>query len=470
MSASVAQIRGARLEGISPSKLGEISLIVGIALAVLNFGGTEPVSFAVVEVFLIGVAAIFLAHPGRKELPLSREALLVPSLLLAVVLLQMCPLPVSMLRPTAAEGEGARFIPLTIEPFATRVHFLVLLACIIGFFLAQIAAQDPVRKRRLIVAIVTLGVFEGFYGLIQYLAGWQVIFGYVKKYDLEEATGTYINRNHYAGFLEMVFPFALVFALREFWKLQKKTAQSLPNLKRLAVWSDVHKFVTWLAIAISLFVALIYSRSRMGIIAALLSMIVIFALAWFSRSEGTAGIFVCAVFLALSVGLIVWIGAGSIVERFRGVAQEYVSRDYSRVSIWPNAVEVMRRHPWLGTGLGTFPIAYTTVQTNFLGEFVNHAHNDYLELASDLGIPAALGLISSFIWLLARAVRTSRAAIESLDRFLALGCAGSLVAILLHSLVDFNLYIPANSLLFASILGLTASLQSERVSSASRTA
>ena len=471
MSASVAQISWARrLEGIAPFKLAEVSLIAGVAFAVLNFGGTEPASFAVVEIFLIGIAVIFLARPARAELRLSPRTLLVPGLLLAVVLLQICPLPVSRLQAAAVEilpGAAVRFRSLTIEPFATRTHFLILLTCIIGFFLACIVGEDPPRRRRVIVAIVTIGVFEAFYGLTQYLTGSQTIFGYVKKYDLEEATGTYINRNHYAGFLEMVFPFALAFALREFWKLQRKSAQSLPNVKRMAVPSGVPKFVAWLAIAIVLFVGLICSRSRMGIIAAFLSILVIFALAWLSRFQGKAGILLCAVFLGLSVGLIVWIGAGSVVERFQVVNQEYASRDYSRVSIWRNTLELISQHPWLGTGLGTFPIAYTSVQSNFLGEFVNHAHNDYLELASDLGIPAALALISCFMWFLARAIRTSRAAIDSLDRFLALGCAGSLVAILLHGLADFNLYIPANALLFASILGLTASLQPRRMGSAS---
>jgi hypothetical protein len=52
-------------------------------------------------------------------------------------------------------------------------------------------------------------LFEAFYGLIQYLTDWQQIFTYVKKFDLEEATGTYINRNHYAGLLEMILPFSL---------------------------------------------------------------------------------------------------------------------------------------------------------------------------------------------------------------------------------------------------------------------
>jgi O-antigen ligase len=162
----------------------------------------------------------------------------------------------------------------------------------------------------------------------------------------------------------------------------------------------------------------------------------------------------------LSVGVFAWIGAASLVERFQDAGKEYASGDRTRLSIWRGTVALIGEHPWLGTGFGTFPIAYTAVQNTFLDQFVNHAHNDYLEIASDLGIPAAVGLTVSLGWILMRAVRAFRDASRNIDRFFALGCVGSIVAILLHSLVDFNLYIPANALIFASILGLAMSFKS----------
>jgi len=130
--------------------------------------------------------------------------------------------------------------------------------------------------------------------------------------------------------------------------------------------------------------------------------------------------------------------------------------------MWRDALPLIKRHPWLGTGLGTFPIAYTSGQTAFLGQFVNHAHNDYLELAADLGIPAALILFASILFILARAIRSFLSGERDFDRIVALGCVGSIVAILLHSFADFNLYIPANALLFSAILGLAVSVRVPR--------
>jgi O-antigen ligase len=124
------------------------------------------------------------------------------------------------------------------------------------------------------------------------------------------------------------------------------------------------------------------------------------------------------------------------------------------VSIWRDDLRLIRQHPWLGTGLGTFPVAFTAVQTTFLGEFVNHAHNDYLELAGDLGVPAALALIAGIFFVFVRAVRTFLFGEGNFERIVALGCAGSITAMLLHAMADFNLYIPGNALVFSIILGL----------------
>jgi len=293
-------------------------------------------------------------------------------------------------------------------------------------------------------------MFEAFYGLVQYLTGWQQIFGYVKRYDLQEATGTYINRNHYAGLLEMLFPLSLALAFYELWKLHTKKRTEESNFHRIAIW---------LSIAVVLFAGLVYSRSRMGIAAASISVLVMLTLAWTSKAYGRIALVVCAAFLVLSIGIIAWIGAASVVERFQDAGQEYAAEDHTRVSIWRGTLRLIGEHPWFGTGFGTFPIAYTVVQTTFLDKFVNHAHNDYLELASDLGIPAAFGITAPIVWILVRTARAFRDTGRNMDKFFALGCVGSIVAILLHSLSDFNLYIPANALVFASILGLAMSLK-----------
>jgi O-antigen ligase len=162
--------------------------------------------------------------------------------------------------------------------------------------------------------------------------------------------------------------------------------------------------------------------------------------------------------MACGIILVVWMGAGPAVGRFGMISEEYTSVDESRWSLWKDTARLIGGHPLLGSGLGTFPVAFTRVQSTFLGQFVNHAHNDYLELASDLGIPTAALFFGSTGALLVRVARKSASSEVSFERAMALGCLGSIAAILLHSLTDFNLYIPANALVFSLILGLAASI------------
>ena len=436
--------------------LVQVSLTLGLALAVLAFGGTETIAFAIVQLLLFGAAAIFVAGaPESAFRPTARSAV-VPAVLTGVVLLQLCPLPVSWLHRFAgheASLDGVRTGYFSFEPYATRTHFLILLACFVAFYFAQIVSQNRRRKQFFIASLVALGVFEAFYGLIQYLTDWQQIFTYVKKFDLEEATGTYINRNHYAGFLEMILPFSLALVLYEYAKLRENHDAGM-SFRRLIARSGLQKLVLSLCVSVILCAAIGFSRSRMGILAALSSVVVIFALVTISKFHGRASSLLAAMFIVLSIGLAVWIGPGPIVSRFQDVGNEYSLGGPSRVSIWRDALPLIQHHPWLGTGLGTFPVAYTSGQTAFLAQFVNHAHNDYLELAADFGIPTAFILFATVFLILARAVRTFLLSGRDFEKVIALGCVGSIVAILLHSFADFNLYIPANALLFSAILGL----------------
>ena len=437
----------------------DILLILGITLAVLAFGGTEPASFAIVEVLLFGTAALNIACGRWGSRRIFPACFLVSGGLVAIVLAQLCPLPVGWVG-RAADSSGARYSPLTIESYSTRSDLLILLTCLIVFFLAQIVAQDRKRMRRLAQFFIILGVFEAFYGLVQYLTGWQRIFLYIKKYDLEEATGTYINRNHYAGLLEMALPFSLALVWYEFRKLRRGHDESATSLRGLVVsQSGLPKLTLYLFIAVLLFTALLFSRSRMGILAASASMLVIFFLISVSGRHVKAGLILSTAFAILAGSVAIWIGPGPIAERFENVSQEYSQYDRSRVSIWRGTCLLIEEHPLLGTGLGTFPIAYTKVQSTFLGEFVNHAHNDYLEFTSDLGLPMALILFASLIYVLVRAARSFVSAEKSLERAIALGCVGSMVAIFLHSLTDFNLHIPGNALLFSLILGLSLAVR-----------
>jgi O-antigen ligase len=447
-------------------KIAEASLIFCVTAAVLAFGGTEPISFAVVEIVLLGAVLAVLVGSKDLEWAGSLRSAAVAATLIGLAIFQVVPLPgglLRLLRPdnaawstTSPDGDHPSLSTLSIAPYNTRIHLVLLVCCASGFFFARMLGRDRVSRRRLVTWLVALGAFEAIYGLVQYLTGWQRIFAYVKKYNLEEATGTYINRNHFAGFLEMVIPFGVALVLYENAKLPRKVMPGRnARIKRVLGGGKLSRIGLWLLAATVMVAGLFFSLSRMGIISAVASLAVMAAYAGFQRKAGlwvAAGVLVCGIILVL------WMGAGPVLGRFGTISEEYASADESRWSLWKDTARLIGGHPLLGSGLGTFPVAFSRVQSTFLGQFVNHAHNDYLEIASDLGIPAAALLFGSTGALLVRVARKAASPEVSFERAMALGCLGSIAAILLHSLTDFNLYIPANALVFSLILGLAASI------------
>jgi O-antigen ligase len=449
-------------------KVIEASLMFSITAAVLAFGGTEPISLAIIEVLLLGTAVAALYGQKNLELYGVWQAAWVPAALLGLVALQLVPMPVraaEWLRSDhpgsnvlASGGQTTSFSSLSIAPYYTRTHLLVLFCCVVVYFLARTLGQEPGSRRRLMYWLLLLGGFEALYGLVEYLSGWQQIFAYVKKYNLEEATGTYINRNHYAGFIEMIIPLGVAMLLHEYSKFSRAN-RSTRSWKGILAGRNLSRTGLWLFAVIVMIAALLSSRSRMGIIAAVSSIAI---LSVFSGFQRRAGAWLAALIMISVTVLVLWIGAGSALRRFGSISDESISSTDSRLSLWKDTARLVGNHPFLGSGLGTFPVAFTAVQSTFLGKFVNHAHNDYLELASDLGVPAAVLFFGSVLLLLARLAEKTVSFEAGFDRAIALGCLGSIAAILLHSLTDFNLYIPANALLFSLILGLAAAICASR--------
>ncbi len=438
-------------------RLLEAGLIVAVCVAVLAFGGTAPSFFAVTQVIIFGLGVVFLLSRQFSRDTSFHVPVATPLLLVALVLLQLCPLPVSlapMFGRARDELPSGSYFTISMERYQTVSHLLLLVTYLTAFFLTLFLCRDRNAKKRLVFALVSLGAFEALYGLIQYLTGWQQIFAYVKKYYLEEATGTYINRNHFAGFLEMILPFVIVLALRWTYLLSKNTSGRAGTFRKLVSRTELVSVVFWLFLAIVILAALVLSRSRMGIISALVSLVAILALAGTSTVGPRARAAVAAVSFIGVLGLVVWIGSDPVMSRFETLGQEYNLSGQSRVSIWHDTLGLIRQHPFLGTGLGSFFVAYTSVQTAFLNLLVEHAHCDYLEVATELGLPGAILVFGSIFWVLAQSARRYGKLEERFDKAVSLACIGSIGAILVHSLADFNLYIPANALLFTMILAM----------------
>jgi O-antigen ligase len=439
-----------------------------VCVAVLAFGGTAPSFFAVTQVIVLGLGVLILLVGQFPPVSSVHFPIAIPLLLVALVLLQVCPLPVSLAPVFGRAREGlpdASYFTVSVAPYQTLSHLLLLVTYLTAFFLTLLLCRNLRAKKWLVYALVSLGVFEALYGLIQYLTGWQQIFTYVKKYYLEEATGTYINRNHFAGFLEMILPFTVAFALHWTALVFKDSSGRAVTLRKIISKTELVFLMFWLFLAILLFAVLVLSRSRMGIISSLVSLAAILLLAGTSSLRTGTRVAVATVFFLAVLGLIVWIGSEPVMSRFETLGQEYNLSGQNRISIWRDTVGLIRHHPFLGTGLGSFPVVYPSVQTAFLTRLVEHAHCDYLEVVSDLGFPGGIVVFGSIFWVLAKTARHYGNAEAHVDKAVSLGCVGGIATILVHSLADFNLYIPANALVFTILLAVAWSSAPPRTAS-----
>lgn len=440
----------------------ELGLAGVLVAAVLVFGGTEPYLFTWIQVALLGLAVVLVTKEGRRLRGLSRLTVAIPLALIAVAVVQILPLPaafVARVRGGLGPEPLTGWVTISIAPGETVSHLLLLLSYLAAFFLALTVATEAERRRRLLLALLGLAAVEAFYGLFQFLTGGNRIYTFENPFAHNRATGTYINPNHLAGLLALVLPLALSLAVA--------SRDTVRRTRRRSGWlldaeQSGSQRLLLLALATVLFLALVFSQSRMGIFSAVLGSLLVLGLMWRQAGQRSttalaAGVFVTAVAL---VGA--WIGLEPVQARFAAIEQQVALAGEGRWTIWQGTARLIAASPWLGTGLGTFPIAYTAAQPLKLGGFVNHAHNDYLEVASDLGIPVALVFWGTLVAVLVRLIVRGQQIAEPGRWALAAGVSGSLVAWLCFSLTDFNLFIPANALLLAILLGVAVRIAPDR--------
>ncbi len=414
---------------------------------------------------LLAILVSFNRTPDAWPPPSPSDKLLrwAAALLPAYVLLQVLPLPIAALRvlsPARAEaidalgpvGAKLHFASLSVFPAGTFQYFLLVCGYLVIFLLAR-SLTWRFRDRRWLVTWPILGIaaFEAALGVWQHAGGLEGPFRW----------GTYANYNHYAGFLEMALPFAVMYPMAILHRARSGWHRSLAHALRVSsVW----------ALALLLFVGIILSFSRMGFIATLSSLFLMGALllgttqlGWFtaSRKRRWVGIGILA---ALVLAGFVLLPPQKLIQRFA----EFISTDglssEGRTDLWVETLPLIKASPLFGCGLGGYETAFSRFKVSGVLVTDDFAHNDYLQLLAELGVVGfAIGATLAFS-VVRIALRHARKFADAEARYLAVASLGALVAIALHSLADFNLYIPANAMLLAWIAGMTMSLGVREIS------
>jgi O-antigen ligase len=384
-------------------------LICLIAFSVLAFGAVEVWSSSVVEIGAAFLLVVWAWITFRQREPrVDWNPLNWPLLgLFGVGLLQL-------------------FFRTTSYGYFTRVELLRLAAYIIIFFLATQSFKTRADLTGLAWFLICFAFAVSLFGIIQALTSRGQIYWYRELTLGGTFFGPYVNRNHFAGFIELTVPIGL--ALIVFRGLRR----------------DLLPLATLLAI--TPVAALVLSASRGGIISFAFGMAVLALLAWTRPSHEHRRVATLGVVALAALALVVWVGAGGAIERFSN--RSGGTPFGRRLSMARGAEQIFRDHPIIGSGLGTLVVVYPKYETVYDGLVVEHVHNDYMELLSETGLLGALCGVSFLVLLWREARKNFWAEQGYFSRGLRAGAIAALSCLLVHSLVDFNLHIPANAVLF----------------------
>lgn len=451
-------------------KIIEVGILVLIVFSPLAKGSVHEWSILVIQLIILLIAAAYILI---KEKPQQNEWLTnsfkIPKWLFigffAFIIFQIIPLPkflIKIISPNtfafhrlfSPDFGDIKFMRISLIPAHTLRQGLELFTYVLLGFLIVKTITKRKQIMRIFSVVIAMGVFEAAYGMFElYNKNPRILF-YKKVHGLDAVTGTFVNRNHLSGYLEMIIPLAIGFVIA------KSNFFALAGVK----WKKKLILISEKGIAAPLLVSLgiagmalgiIFSKSRSGIFLLLLSFLLFFGLTalYYGKMKHLktdVRRFVMVLFLFILL-ISLYLGINATLKRFTSESMLHNIRPIH----WGNVVHIIKNYPLFGSGLGTFVSIYPVYEDEINKYQLTHAHNDYLEFISETGILGSTLLFGGILVILAQSFLIWRVRRHPEVKGLALGGIVAIVAILLHSLTDFNLHIPANMLLFTVVLSLT---------------
>lgn len=473
-------------------------LVVAVAFGALAFGGTER--WAAEWLRVIAFAALAAAlWSGTGPWPRAARALVLPAVgLVALAFFQTLPLPGTVLKVAASETAGlyertvapdgvdtaawlsdrleergeVRFDPereistptedarpatagrsISVNPHATSRAFWSWVTAIALFVAAAIVARSAVLRYRVLWGVVLLTGVLGGVGIVQQVAWNGKVLWLRDRPPGSSPLGPFVNPNHYAGFLEMGTLIAIGLALA----LVARHGERIDRATLRAALTDDRWTVPRVALATACCVSgvtgILLSHSRGGYLGFGIGLVFLFAA---RRTRAIPVALVGAIVLVgLAAGIVSVVGDGS--EELERVPFAVSNTDPSaglRLDTWGSTLRIYADHPVAGTGLGTFEWVFPSYQR--AGEWLvwRYAHNDYVQLLAETGT-IGLVLLLWGVWVFVRrAMLPTLGAAEARPRWTSVAVAAATFAMMVNTTFEFNLQIPANAALFATLVGV----------------
>jgi O-antigen ligase len=417
-------------------------LLAALVFTTLALGAVEAWSVAIFQlivVILVLLWALKAIIERRLEIGVPPAALPLSGLVL-----------LGLAQSLAFTGSSGQTRSLSMDVEATRGAAAMIFFLLVSFLIAANVFDTPERLRTLANFLIIFGLALAVFALIQQFT-WEGKMFWVRPTESAGTGGPFVNRNHFAGYMEMLIPIPVALAVsldarwesRLFWGF----AAAIMGIGEVASLS--RGGMVSLAAGL-LFLAVMIARPRRNSESSKRE-------SWFSLRPA----YFIVLMLATIFAGIVWIGADSDILKRIAEDPLTTSQLTDRRGVWKDSLAMFRANPVLGVGLGAFETVFPIYARGNGSFLIQFAHNDYLQVLSDGGlVGGALAL-----WFMIAIYHSFAAGLKSREPMVsafALGAGAGIFAILVHSLFDFNLQIPSNALLFLVLCAVVSSIGRRR--------
>ncbi|MDO9043644.1 MAG: O-antigen ligase family protein [Desulfocapsaceae bacterium] len=446
--------------------------IATLVFAPLAFGSVETWSITIVEclIFLTALTCFFHSHRQGKSI-LQIPGILPLSLLLLWMFLQLIPLPPDLVKliapaihqtyaPLLDLNGNSYWIPLTVNQKDSLLEWIRFTSYGVFYILTVqlLGRSEMLTKTVKIIAWLSIGI--AFLAIIQKFTSPHEIYWFRPTPSNSGTVGPWVYHNHYAGFMELVFPLtlALFFYYRPTFIYQQNFRSRAASIFS-APGSNLHFFLGFGGILIlaSVFIAL----SRGGIIA--ISLGLFFFLLLLSSKRAKSGSVLPLVLIGCLLLAVTWLGWDPILAKFNRTLTETGGINDARLHIWQDCAPMIRDFFFTGTGFGTFIHVYPQYSTIPSTSIFDHAHNDYIELLTDGGIIGFLLAAWFVLTIVIHGFQKLRCRRNHYSILVIIAGLTAIFSLLLHSVTDFNMHNGANGLYFFFLCGLLISAGNTRL-------
>ena len=383
----------------------------------------------------------------------------------------------------------------TDDPHETRIYVLRCIGYVGAFWLVQLLVTSDRRRMALLAGVLGAGVLQALIAM--------VLFSGAAKYEYLgfdftqglRATGTFPQADALANYMLLTFSAGLAVMLTQMGHPGAPAKATQRHRRVLAALEFMMsgKMVVRLML-VTLVIALVLTRSRMGNGAFFLGLflVAVWIMARSANLRRSAGILVVSLLVVDLIVIGQWVGLSKVLSRIEAteVAADAASAAASqttpaaglpaappprreetleeRTRPVRDAMAMLQERPWTGFGGGTFYNAFTRYKVESLTMPYNHAHNDYVEIAADVGLPGLLLLAGVALLTAARAFQLMQDGHSPHARGVAAGVGMALLCALLHALVDLNLQINANAMTLTVLLAVVWSVPTKRTTTSLR--